>query len=111
VFCTTRNLTLSIAAMAAFKICLSAAAPPSLAGIQMITPERLRGIMSACFLGVVTLVAVGMGPTLIGLITDYVFGDENALSSSLLVMTLIMTMVGAATAWISRPPVKAAMAK
>lgn len=111
VFCTTRNLTLSIAAMAAFKLCLSAAAPPSLAGIQMITPERLRGIMSACFLGVVTLVAVGMGPTLIGLITDYVFGDESALSSSLLLMTLIVTTVGAATAWISRPPVKAAMAK
>src|SRR5690606_22952413 len=104
VFCTTSNLTLAIGAAAVLKGLLSAAAPPSLAGIQMITPERLRGIMSACFLGVVTLVAVGFGPTLVGLITDYVFKDEHALPLSLLALTLVVAVVGTAAAWISRPP-------
>jgi len=75
----------------------------------MITPERLRGLMTSCFLATVTLIAIGFGPVLVGLITDYVFGDDNALPLSLLITTLVVAVLGAGAAWKSRRPFHEAM--
>lgn len=104
VFCTTTNITLSLVAFAITKLFLTGATAPCLAGIQMITPERLRGVMTSCYLAVVTLFAVGCGPVLVGLITDRVFGYDKALPWSLLLLTLGFAAVGVAAAWRSRKP-------
>lgn len=109
VFCTSRDLNVSLISLGVLNFTLSAAAPPGLAGIQMLTPEPLRGITSALFLAAVTLVAVGGGPAMIGIITDHVFHDERALSASLLLAALIVASLGVAAAAISRKPVKIAM--
>ncbi|MDA5194400.1 MFS transporter [Govanella unica] len=110
IFCTTRNQTLSLAAYGLLTFCTTAAAPPGLSGIQLITPERLRGIMSACFLAAVTFIAIGMGPTLIGIMTDKLFGNEQALGSSLLLATIVFAIFGAVAARMSRAPAKVALA-
>lgn len=109
-FCTTRNATISLASYGLLTFFTTAAAPPGLSGIQILTPERLRGIMSACFLAAITFTAVGMGPTLIGIITDKFFGDEQALGSSLLLATIVFAILGALAAWTSRAPAKVALA-
>lgn len=104
VFCTTTNITLSLGAFALTKLFLTGATAPCLAGIQMITPERLRGVMTSCYLAVVTLFAVGCGPVLVGLITEKVFGYDKALPRSLLILTLGFATVGVLAAWRSRKP-------
>lgn len=108
VFCTTKNMTLSFVSFGIMKFFLTAAAPPGLAGVQMITPERLRGLMTACFLAIVTLLAVGLGPVMVGMMTDRVFGNEKALPFSLLILTLAFTVLGVLTAWTSRKPFRLA---
>jgi MFS family permease len=108
IFCTTVNITISLAAFAVMKFFLTAAAPPSLAGVQMITPERLRGLMTACFLATVTLIAVGFGPVLVGIITDKVFGYDKALPWSLLILIVGFAVLGVVAAWRSRKPFGAA---
>ncbi|MBP7337415.1 MFS transporter [Niveispirillum sp.] len=108
-FCTSDNKTLSLLSYALLNITLTAAAPPGLSGIQLLTPERLRGVTSACFMAAVTFTAIGMGPASIGIFTDRVFGDDKALGSSLLLATFIFGLAGAVFAWFSRAPTRAAM--
>ncbi len=108
-FCTTQNETLSLFSYALLNITLTAAAPPGLSGIQLLTPERLRGVTSACFMAAVTFTAIGMGPASIGIFTDRVFGDDKALGSSLLLATFIFGLLGAVVAWFSRAPTRVAM--
>jgi len=104
VFAFSRDFSLSVAAYGALSFCLTAGAPPGLAGTQIITPERLRGVVSALFLCVVTFFAVGFGPTLIGLVTDSVFGDPKLLNLSLLCVITCIGALGMIIAWISRTP-------
>lgn len=108
VFCTTTDKTLSLISYALLNVTITAAAPPGLSGIQLLTPERLRGITSACFMAVITFTAIGLGPASIGVITDRVFHDEKALGSSLLLATFIFAFIGALVAWFSRAPARAA---
>ena len=57
--------------------------------LQLITPNQLRGQFSAAFLFATTLLGLGLGPTLVALLTDYVFADATAVGHSLAVVTLI----------------------
>ncbi|MCC7259348.1 MAG: MFS transporter [Gammaproteobacteria bacterium] len=56
------------------------------AALQLITPNELRGQMTALYFFVVNLVGLGLGPTLVALVTDYGFGDPQALAYSIVVL-------------------------
>lgn len=103
-FAFIRNFELSLVAYVAVSACMGAGSAPSLAGLQLMTPERLRGVASALFLAVVTFVAIGFGPTLIGYITDEVFGDPGSLNLSLLTIIAVLGAIGSVAAWFSRGP-------
>lgn len=57
------------------------------AAIQEIMPNSMRSQASALYLFVVNLVGLGLGPTAVALVTDYVFHDDKALRYSLLIVT------------------------
>lgn len=59
------------------------------AAIQEIMPNSMRGQASAIYLFVITLIGLGIGPTAVALVTDYVFADDNALRYSLLIVTTL----------------------
>ena len=103
-FAVTRDLRIAVVGYGALSFFLAASAPPGLAGVQMFTPDRLRGVVTALFLCIVTFFAVGFGPTLIGMVTDRVFGSPQALHWSLLTVILVLGSIGAAFALISRGP-------
>lgn len=71
------SLGVSLAGFAALVAALGFCSPPSLAGIQFLTPVALRGRISGLFIAVVTLVALGAGPALLGLLNDRVFGMDG----------------------------------
>ena len=66
------------------------------AAIQEITPSNLRGRATALYLFFSTLVGLGAGPTVVALVTDHVFRDDQMLrySLSLVSGTLIPIVVG-----------------
>lgn len=69
---------------------LGAAIPTSAgaAALMLIAPPRMRAQVSALFYFVINLVGLGVGPTAVALLTDYVFRDEAALRYSLALVAL-----------------------
>ncbi|NCF52261.1 MFS transporter [Gammaproteobacteria bacterium] len=53
-----------------------------------VTPNQLRGLTYAFFLMVLSLSGTTFGPTLVALITDFVFADEMKIGYSMLIVSL-----------------------
>jgi MFS family permease len=80
--------------------------PFPLAGtsIQLITPNRLRGQVSALYMLVINVVGLGLGPLIVGAFTDYVFTEPadvryslalvNAVAAPLALMLLMAAFAG-----------------
>ena len=64
-------------------------------------PNTMRGQASAVYLFVVNLIGLGLGPTAIAAVTDYVFHDDLAVRYSLLIVTCIAHLVAGALLWFS----------
>lgn len=91
------DLTLGYAALApaAFFLAMPFGAAP--AAIQEVVPNRMRGQASAIYLFVVNLIGLGIGPTAVALITDYVFGDDQAVRWSILIVALSASALATVT--------------
>lgn len=87
------DLRLSLAGFAALAAALGLTSPAALAGLQFLTPASMRGFVSAMFIAGVTLVALGLGPVLVGLLNDHVFGQE-AVGSALLAVFVAVALIG-----------------
>ncbi len=66
------------------------------AAITQITPNEMRAQASAFYLFVVNLIGIGLGPTAVAMVTDYVFGDDAAVRWSLLLVGIV-THLGCVT--------------
>jgi MFS family permease len=74
------------------------------AAIQEVVPNRMRGQTSAIYLFVVNIIGLGIGPTAVALITDYVFGDDAAVRWSILIIALGASVAATATLAAGRRP-------
>ncbi|MCK5791220.1 MAG: MFS transporter [Ketobacter sp.] len=85
------SLPVAIAAvgMGCFALAMPFGVAP--AAIQEIMPNPMRGQASAMYLFVITLIGLGVGPTAVALLTDFVFQDDQALRYSLLIISLLAT--------------------
>jgi len=63
------------------------------AGLQLFTPNSLRGLASAVFLAIITLVGTGLGPTSVALVTEQVFHDKAKLGVSMAICILTAAVV------------------
>jgi MFS family permease len=64
-----------------FSLSIAQSAAPAL--IQSVVPNRMRGQAIASYLLLAGLMGIGLGPTLVALLTDFVFKDNAALRYSL----------------------------
>ena len=62
--------------------------------LQLVAPNRMRAQVSAIKILFAVLLGYTLGPTLVALITDYVFGYDEALRYSLAIVTAVLTPVG-----------------
>ncbi len=60
-----------------------------IAALQLVTPNRMRAQISALLLFSTNLFGLALGPSLVALFTDYVFGHDSALSYSLALMAAL----------------------
>jgi len=56
------------------------------AAIQEIVPNPMRGQTTAVYLFIVNLIGLGVGPTAVAMVTDYVFADDLAVKWSMLIV-------------------------
>jgi MFS family permease len=71
--------------------------------IQIITPNRMRGQVSAVYLLIVNLAGLGLGPTAFAITTDYIFGSPQALNYSLASVSFVLLTIGAALIRLAMP--------
>ncbi|HJU65519.1 MAG TPA: hypothetical protein VJ596_07565, partial [Gemmatimonadaceae bacterium] len=83
--------TLMLIALVPFNFFVAFPYGAAAAVVQEITPNNMRAQASAMYLFGISFVGVGLGPTAIALVTDYVFRSDDALRYSLLVVTVLAT--------------------
>lgn len=74
---------LSLILFAPFWFFSSSAFGAGVTAVQTITPNRMRGVISAMYLFCGNLIGIGLGPTAIALMTDYVYLNEGAVGYSM----------------------------
>jgi MFS family permease len=87
--CLSRSLIHSVVAYGIFNLAIFAATPAGLTGWQMLSPERSRGLIVALGVSLVTLVSIGAGPPLVGVLSDQVFRGEGSLGRALLTVLVV----------------------
>jgi MFS family permease len=76
---------------------------PQNAALQIITPNEMRGQVTALWLFVFNFVGYGLGPSFIAFLTDHYFGEAN-LRYSLSIGAAVMGPLAAATIWWGLKP-------
>lgn len=74
------------------------------AALQILTPVRMRGLISSLFLAVAAFVGFAFGPSLIGFITSHIFQDDLKVGYSLAIVAAIFPTLGAVAFWLGRKP-------
>ncbi|HUQ79524.1 MAG TPA: MFS transporter [Gemmatimonadaceae bacterium] len=81
--------SLSVAALVPYNFFASFAFGAAVAAVQEITPNRMRAQVGALFVSAMTLIGLGFGPSIVGLLTDRVFGNDADVRYSLLTVTIV----------------------
>ena len=64
----------------------------SMSALVLMTPNQLRGQMSALYLFTISIIGLTAGPTSVALLTDYVFADESDLRYSIAIVSALATV-------------------
>jgi MFS family permease len=87
-------LALSLVLIGGFLFFVSMPYGAAAAALQIITPGRMRATASALYLCLINLLGLGIGPTLVALATDRVFGSDLAVGKSLALVSLVCAPLG-----------------
>lgn len=80
------------------------------AALQEITPNRMRAQVTAVYFFGLNMAGIGIGPTVVALITDKLFGNEMMLRYSLSITVLIGAPLSILLLWLARRPYRKAFA-
>jgi MFS family permease len=70
------------------------------AAIVMLTPPQIRGTVSAVYLFVINMIAMGLGPLLTALMNDHIFRSDLAVGRSVaLVATVALVLSASLFLW------------
>ncbi|MFM0160401.1 spinster family MFS transporter [Paraburkholderia sediminicola] len=98
-FTQVGSLTVSLGLLVIAMFFASFPMPTSTAAMQTLAPNQMRAQISAVFLLVSNLIALGIGTTLVALLTDKVFGSPKAVGSSMSIVNLVATLLAIVLLW------------
>jgi MFS family permease len=98
-FAVVEPLWLSLALLVPAMFFASFPLPTSTTAMQNLAPNQVRAQVSAIFLLVSNLLAVGLGTTLVALITDRVFGDPAAVGASIAIVSAVAALLTIGLLW------------
>jgi MFS family permease len=81
---------LAIPALCVCVFSFSAAIAVGPVALQNLTPSRIRSQMIALYLLIVNILGLGIGPTLIAGVSDYVLNDDRLIGMSLSIVALVV---------------------
>ena len=84
---------------------------PMNAALQIVTPNQMRGQVTAIFLFIFNVIGSGLGPTAVALFTDYLFRSDRMLGRSIAVATLTLGCLTAVIMWFGIKPYGRALAQ
>jgi len=87
---------------------LSMAVAP--AALQVVAPNQMRAQISATWMLVLNIVTAGLGPTAVGFITQYYFGDDLAVGNSIALVNCVAVPLAALALWLGLKPFRRAVA-
>ncbi|MGV8929381.1 MAG: MFS transporter [Brevundimonas sp.] len=91
------------AAFFALALVLGAAAVAALASFQPLVPGRLRGAGNAVYFATVSLVGLGLGPPLVGFLSDSLsLGSQGSLGTALALVTAGVALPAALLSYLNR---------
>ncbi len=73
--------------------------------LQLMTPNQMRAQVMAIYLFIANLIGLGLGPTLVAAITDFVFADDAAIGKSLALCGAVLCPLGAFVLWSGLKPI------
>jgi MFS family permease len=85
--------TLSLALLALYNFVGTLPLALITTSLQVISPNRLRGQLVAMFMFLANIVGVASGPTVVALLTDYVWRNEQSVGLSLMTASFIITPI------------------
>ncbi len=88
-FTQVDSLGLSLALLVVAMFFASFPMPTSTAAMQTLAPNQMRAQISAVFLLVSNLIGLGVGTTLVALLTDKLFGSPQAVGHSMSIVSLV----------------------
>jgi MFS family permease len=74
--------------------------------LQLMTPNRLRGQVAALYFLTASLLGLGLGPTVVAMATDYVFGYDAAIGLSIALVGGVLCPLGAFILWRGLPQIR-----
>lgn len=105
-----KNTTLLVALLVPIAFFSSFGVGTGTAVVQEIMPPVMRAQASAFFLFVVNLLGLGIGPSIIALVTEQVFADDKAVGFSLMSVSVVALSLSALFVYISMKPYRRALA-
>jgi MFS family permease len=79
------------------------------AALQLVTPNNLRGRVSAGFQFVISLIGASVGPAVVGALTTFVFRDDQKLGWAIAINALIFSPLGVLALWAALAPMRRAV--
>jgi MFS family permease len=101
--------TLALAMLGASLFFASVGGGPGNAAIQVVTPARMRGTVSALYIAVFNLIGYGLGPWMVARLTDGLFRDESRLPASLAITAAVLGPLGLLLSYLALRPYGAAV--
>ena len=68
-------------------------------GLQNASPNELRGLMAGCYVLTTNLIGLALGPFSVALVSDYIFGDAQAVGKSLALVGTVFLPMAALLIW------------
>lgn len=81
------------------------------AALQLLTPPRMRGRVIAIYLLCITVIGLGLGPLLIGVLSDDVFTGPRGLGPALATVSSLALVICVITLWQARATIRRAVAE
>jgi MFS family permease len=98
------NGWLSMGMTAIGLFCTSLLFGPQNAAIQAATPNRMRGQVTALVLFGFNVIGVGLGPSVLAFLTDFVFQDENQIRYALATCYAVISPIAFVILWSGLKP-------